>query len=56
MGNIEEDAIIIVPSLWEEPGHVPIEAFLHNKRFLISNGCSLSDFIDKDITIKLFLI
>ena len=46
---LEEDAIVIVPSLWEEPGHVPLEAFMNNKRFLISNGCSLSDFIEKDV-------
>ncbi len=44
---IEENGIIIVPSLWEEPGHVPIEAFTNNRRFLISSGCSLSDFIKK---------
>ena len=46
---LEEDAIVIVPSFWEEPGHVPIEAFMNNKRFLISNGCSLSEFIEKDV-------
>ena len=46
---LEEDAIVIVPSLWEEPGHVPIEAFMNNKRFLFSNGCSLCDFIEKDL-------
>ena len=46
---LEEDAIVIVPSLWEEPGHVPLEAFMNNKRFLISNGCSLSEFIEKDV-------
>ena len=45
---IKKDGIIIVPSLWEEPGHVPLEAFLNNKRFLISKGCSLSDFIHED--------
>ena len=45
---IKKDGIIIVPSLWEEPGHVPLEAFLNNKRFFISKGCSLSDFIHQD--------
>ena len=29
---VEENGIIIVPSLWEEPGHVPLEAFLNNKK------------------------
>ena len=45
---IKKHGIIIVPSLWEEPGHVPLEAFLNNKRFFISKGCSLGDFIDND--------
>ena len=30
-----------------------LEAFLHNKRFLISKGCSLSDFIDKNYRSKI---
>ena len=51
--NIQKDGIIIVPSYWEEPGHVPIEAFLNNKRFFISEGCSLSDFIHKDCKDKI---
>ena len=46
--KIRDDGIIIVPSIWEEPGHVAIEAFMNNKRFMISNGCSLSDFIPKE--------
>lgn len=50
---LEESAIVIVPSLWEEPGHVPLEAFLNNKRFLISKGCSLSDFINKNYRSKI---
>ena len=50
---MEENAIIIVPSFWEEPGHVPLEAFLNNKRFLISKGCSLSEFIDKKYRSKI---
>tara|TARA_Y200000002_G_scaffold275697_1_gene229956 strand:- start:4210 stop:5346 length:1137 start_codon:yes stop_codon:yes gene_type:complete len=51
--SLEENAVVIVPSLWEEPGHVPLEAFLNNKRFLISKGCSLSEFINKDYRNKI---
>ena len=49
MDLYNQASISVVPSFWEEPGHVPIEAFMNNKRFLISNGCSLSEFIEKDV-------
>ena len=50
---VDKNGIIIVPSLWEEPGHVPIEAFTNNRRFLLSSGCSLSDFIKKDSNLNI---
>ena len=38
-------SIVVVPSLWEEPGHVPIEALARGYRTLISTGCTFVDFI-----------
>ena len=42
---VSPHSIIVIPSLWEEPGHVPIEALARGHRTFISTGCSLIDFI-----------
>ena len=42
-------SIVIVPSLWDEPGHVPLEALSLGHRVFVSNGCSLIDFFQKDL-------
>ena len=40
-------SIVIVPSLWDEPGHVPLEALSLGHRVFVSNGCSLIDFFSE---------
>ena len=40
-------SIVIVPSLWDEPGHVPLEALSLGHRVFVSNGCSLTDFFSE---------
>ncbi|MDB4683208.1 glycosyltransferase [bacterium] len=43
--SLTPSSIVIVPSFWEEPGHVPLEALSRGFRTLISTGCSVIDFI-----------
>ena len=46
---VPSSSIVIVPSLWDEPGHVPLEALSFGHRVFISSGCSLIDFISDDL-------
>lgn len=43
--HIEPGSLIVVPSLWEEPGHVILEALQRNYMVLFSQNCSFSDFL-----------
>ncbi len=39
------NTVVIVPSFWEEPGHVPLEAIYHMYITLFSNKCTCIDFV-----------
>ena len=43
------NTIVLVPSYWEEPGHVPLEATSRGFLTLISDGCTCTDFIDSSV-------
>ena len=48
--SIDRSSIVVVPSLWEEPGHVPLEALSRGIPCFTSTHCSCIDFFPKNIS------
>ena len=48
-----DNVVVLAPSFWEEPGHVPLEAVEHGFLVLVSTGCSCIDFLPDYIRIRM---